>query len=103
MSSGSNVLMVVCFSGFFSAALRHCEEERRSNPVFKLPFWIASFLAMTTSVANYFQFLYGFFINMELKYLGSPVTSSPSHAGLSKGSFSSVSSTSATMRPSLSP
>ena len=51
----------------------------------------------------YFQFLYGFFINIELKYLGSPVTSSPSHSGLSKGSFSSASSTSATVRPSLSP
>ena len=32
-----------------TAALRHCEEVRRSNPGYHF-FWIASFLAMTQSV-----------------------------------------------------
>jgi hypothetical protein len=30
-----------------AASCRHCEEERRSNPVIISYFWIASFLAMT--------------------------------------------------------
>ena len=36
----------------FSAALRHCEEARRSNPENKLMVWIASFLAMTVPRKN---------------------------------------------------
>ena len=35
-----------------TAALRHCEEARRSNPGNKLMVWIASFLAMTRSASG---------------------------------------------------
>ena len=33
-------------------ALRHCEEERRSNPEFKLIVWTASYLAVTQSASS---------------------------------------------------
>ena len=32
--------------------MRHCEEERRSNPEFKLIVWTASYLAVTQSASS---------------------------------------------------